>query len=46
VVAVKDHSVPFQVEMPLEVLKSVWARALKLRNNPTPSTFRKDFMIS
>ena len=35
VVAVKDHSVPFQVEIPLAVEKSVAARAWKLRNSPT-----------
>jgi hypothetical protein len=41
VVAVKDHSVPFQVEMPLEVEKSVAARAFKLKNNPTTRALKK-----
>lgn len=45
-VAVKDQSVPFQVEIPLEVEKSVWAE-LELRNKPTPtnSTCRRDIIL-
>jgi hypothetical protein len=41
VVAVKDHSVPFQVEIPLEVEKSVWARALTPSNNDTRTFFKR-----
>jgi hypothetical protein len=46
VVAVNDHSVPFQVEIPLLVEKSVAARTWRFSNNPTTRALGKEGIIN